>query len=497
MVDGATVCAEPLAFFFAPVCTTSGPNGVYLLDGLVSSNYHIVVNGGAACYGADSSCDTPQLFGVTPTTALSDLVIELPDEEPVDFECPAGYEANIDLGACVRYEDPVDANGAVCPDGARGVGELCFVYVAKGPRGASLCSDGELVGDVCVVPGADPVQPPDLDFEVCPDPGFAPANGRCVVFLTPTFPAPSCPAGSAEDADGNCRRAVASIPVPAGTLDCAAPSGELVDGTCVIRYQELPEPFAACPFEFLFDEGLGSCARYEEAAVADPARCPESGFGVAGACYDFVAKGPSGGPLITGICPVGSFENQDGNCMRTLDDVVGDPGELYCARPGALLSAGACFTLASLRTAIPSESPPPCPNDYSIDDSLLGACARFAPAMDGSCLDPAAALNGQSCVWAFPRWTPPAPTVERCDSFHSIDTSYDGACTRFEPADFDGEVYSCPEDGLLVSRSCVYFQATVVQAPQSDADCAARNPDFPYFHEPDGLCYANPIGGAV
>lgn len=35
---------------------------------------------------------------------------------------------------------------------------------------------------------------------------------------------------------------------------------------------------------------------------------------------------------------------------------------------------------------------------------------------------------------------------------------------------------------------------TAVAQPQSDADCAARNPEFPYFHASDGLCYANPIG---
>ena len=37
---------------------------------------------------------------------------------------------------------------------------------------------------------------------------------------------------------------------------------------------------------------------------------------------------------------------------------------------------------------------------------------------------------------------------------------------------------------------------TAIPAPQSDADCAARNIEFPYFHAADGLCYANPIGGS-
>ena len=38
-------------------------------------------------------------------------------------------------------------------------------------------------------------------------------------------------------------------------------------------------------------------------------------------------------------------------------------------------------------------------------------------------------------------------------------------------------------------------EPTPIPAPQSDADCAARNIEFPYFHAADGLCYANPIGG--
>lgn len=38
---------------------------------------------------------------------------------------------------------------------------------------------------------------------------------------------------------------------------------------------------------------------------------------------------------------------------------------------------------------------------------------------------------------------------------------------------------------------------TPIPAPQSDADCAARNIEFPYFHAADGLCYANPIGGST
>lgn len=37
----------------------------------------------------------------------------------------------------------------------------------------------------------------------------------------------------------------------------------------------------------------------------------------------------------------------------------------------------------------------------------------------------------------------------------------------------------------------------VTVAPINDADCAARNAEFPYFHASDGLCYANPIGGAT
>ncbi|KAG1648440.1 Glucokinase [Nymphon striatum] len=35
----------------------------------------------------------------------------------------------------------------------------------------------------------------------------------------------------------------------------------------------------------------------------------------------------------------------------------------------------------------------------------------------------------------------------------------------------------------------------VTVGPANDADCAARNPEFPYYHAADGLCYANPIDG--
>ncbi len=458
-LNGVEVCAEPLALFFAPVCVTSGPHGAYVLEGLVSSNYHIVVEGGRACYGLNSSCETPQLFGVSPTTAISDLVIELPDEvDPPDFVCPDGYVASIDLGDCVRYEEPVLAEGAVCPDGVRGLGDACFVYVAKGPTGDPVCEIGELVGEFCVLTGSDPVQPPDADFLVCPDPGFAQANGQCVVFLNPTKPAAQCPVGSAEDVDGHCRRAVASIVAPFDALDCANPSAELFQDQCVIRYQELPEPFESCPFEYAYNTDLGSCARYERPHIANPARCPEGAFGSAGVCYDFVAEGPSGGEGIPAICPVGSFENQAGNCMRPLDDVEGTLGEFYCASPGAVLVGDACFVLAQLSTATPSESPPPCPAGYSIDDSLLGACTRFAPAIDGTCADPTSQLVSLSCVWSFAPWTPHAPNAPLCGPDYSIDTGFDGACARFAPAEFDGQVYTCLEGGVLVAQSCIYFE---------------------------------------
>lgn len=39
--------------------------------------------------------------------------------------------------------------------------------------------------------------------------------------------------------------------------------------------------------------------------------------------------------------------------------------------------------------------------------------------------------------------------------------------------------------------------AVATVGPTGDADCAARNPDFPFFHGADGLCYANPIGATV
>lgn len=37
----------------------------------------------------------------------------------------------------------------------------------------------------------------------------------------------------------------------------------------------------------------------------------------------------------------------------------------------------------------------------------------------------------------------------------------------------------------------------VASGPTNDAECAARNSEFPYYHAADGLCYANPIGATV
>ena len=38
---------------------------------------------------------------------------------------------------------------------------------------------------------------------------------------------------------------------------------------------------------------------------------------------------------------------------------------------------------------------------------------------------------------------------------------------------------------------------TVTVGPLNDADCKAANPQFPYFHAADGLCYANPISATA
>lgn len=491
-VDGVQVCADPLASFFAPACVTSGPNGVFLIEGLLSGNYYVVADGGLACVGENSSCDTPQLFGVTPSTAIGDLSISVPPRlGPPPIDCPDGFEFD-GIESCVRFEDPIDANGAVCPTGARGVGLDCFVYVSKGPSGAGDCAQGDLLGQVCVLEGEAPVQAPDGGVASC-QPGFASVNDRCVVFLAPFYSAASCPFGSAETIDRQCVKPVASLSVPAGTLDCVNDEAVLDGGTCVIRYPDLPEPYEACPLDYVENDQLEACVRYEPAMIVETTRCPDEAFGAAGACFEFVAKGPRPEPLAAPQCPINSYERADGNCVRPVDDVDGTPGERYCADPIAVLRNDACLVIGSRVGVVPSFPAPLCDAAYSFDDSLQ-ACGRFAPAIDGACPDAASVLNGNSCVWVAAPWIPRAAPPPTCPEDYSIDSSLGGVCARFEPAVDDGNgSLTCSDGQMLVGSSCIFTTGIVFAPPESDTDCAARNLNFPYFNPGDGLCYANPI----
>jgi len=59
-----------------------------------------------------------------------------------------------------------------------------------------------------------------------------------------------------------------------------------------------------------------------------------------------------------------------------------------------------------------------------------------------------------------------------------------------------GEVLNLPSGGASPTPDGTAVP-TVTVGPLSDADCNAANPQFPYFHAADGLCYANPISATV
>ena len=68
-----------------------------------------------------------------------------------------------------------------------------------------------------------------------------------------------------------------------------------------------------------------------------------------------------------------------------------------------------------------------------------------------------------------------------------------------------GEVLNLPSGGASPTPAATSAPSspagtpvpTVTVGPLSDADCKAANPQFPYFHAADGLCYANPIGATA
>ncbi|MEM7093335.1 MAG: hypothetical protein AAF567_10065 [Actinomycetota bacterium] len=495
----AQVCAEPLAAFFASVCVQSDSSGRYVLEQLAAGNYTIEVANGLACYGPESSCEFATVFGIDETAAIDGLDIDVPDVPP----CPNGFIFDGGAGACTQTEAAVASNAGVCPDGASGLAPSCFDFVAKGPGSAPSCFEGVLVGDQCVITSTTP--PFDTgDGPVCPS-GFAPANNACVVYVPAAEGAPSCPFGSTVIVTGDCLRTVAPVPALPGTLECAEPGAVLTGADCV--WSVAPsEAYEACPAGYAQDALLDACVRTVAAVVSAGTRCPDGASGVAGGCFDFVAKGPAGPPqcippaqleletcVVEGsppqqgpinpfcdpgfsvvgprclrfeepvrtpaLCPVTSVETADGDCLRPVDDVATLPGALTC--PIGVPRGSTCLIVAPAVFAEPAYPGAPCAPGFSLDTSLGGQCARFEPAAVDSaqfvCIDPAAQLVGSSCVWTAAPGVPGPPPEPVCPFGYSRDTSLGGVCARFEPARLVDDVYVCDDPaGAPIGENCVF-----------------------------------------
>lgn len=118
--------------------------------------------------------------------------------------------------------------------------------------------------------------------------------------------------------------------------------------------------------------------------------------------------------------------------------------------------------------------------------------------------------------------TPPAPVscpagavghcVQSGDSLLGIASKYGVSVDALRAANPSisgdlirmGDVLALPGGGGTTTTTTttggsgtIVDQTVPTAGPISDADCAARNAQYPYFHAADGLCYANPFNATV
>lgn len=420
-------------------------------------------------------------------------------------ECPDGFSIDDSLGGlCARFE-PAEQLPPTCPEGSRGTAPDCYILVARGPVGVT-CIEGELRGNVCVIVGQPPVRQPDVcptglvsgdacyeivpadpeslecpieapsvdgecrravEFQpgpfACPGAGFAIVAGECITQGTIEFTPAICPVGSVEDADGNCRRAVAQaegdyvcpdeaarngrycVFTAASVLTCAIPA-ELILRACRVAVDEIPilpcapqvgapaETYCVyhIPVEQLVCESPAALLINDTCLELRPTNCAADVLD--GRCISVVA------PLVPDSIR-GTVRN-----IETGEVVF---GAQVCARrnfPELTVCGYSTRTGVFLITDLPTANY----QLFATDPSQRYELGCFGLA---TCDDPQYVGLGQFSldsvnIWLEPRFSfaptpPPVPTP----------------------------------NGV----------------PQSDADCEARNPEFPYFHPADGLCYADPI----
>lgn len=157
---------------------------------------------------------------------------------------------------------------------------------------------------------------------------------------------------------------------------------------------------------------------------------------------------------------------------------------------GNLIRVGQTLIIPALEGSTPTETDATSDDDGSetADASPAATAVPSAPVScnstaGGYCVQPGDSLSGIAVKLDV--------TIE---ALRAANPGIDGDLIK------SGEVLNTPGGSTPSATSVPGTPAgTAVPAatvgPINDADCKARNADFPYYHASDGLCYANPIGG--
>lgn len=261
--------------------------------------------------------------------------------------CPDGYSPDDSLGGmCARFET-ASQHDPGCPDGARGKAGGCYILVAKGPAGASTCSEGTLVGDNCVVTG----DAPTAGTATCPTSSTVKLdNGSCYSVVSHLAGSATCQSTDGKGADyaifgGTCKAsndhegansgADWECPEAATGREATAVSVTIGSTTKISYCTYAPlVPSGGCPSSADLGEVNGECRR--SVALVPGAKNCAAGFGlVDNKCIRYVA------PTTTNAqCPKGSAEDLEGDCRQPVAD---SSGAYYCKDSSASLNGKSCL----------------------------------------------------------------------------------------------------------------------------------------------------------
>jgi LysM repeat protein len=185
--------------------------------------------------------------------------------------------------------------------------------------------------------------------------------------------------------------------------------------------------------------------------------------------------------------------NLDGNLIR-----VGQQLTI----PAAEGAAAPAAATESSETASSSEAAPAASSGSSSSAATTVSCNSNAT---GHCVQPGESLLGIALKYDVTvealRNANPGVSGDLIKSGEVLNLPGSGSATT-TTTDTTTDTASAPAGDAVAPSTSTDTPAgdavaPAVAAPRSDADCAARNPEFPFFHAADGLCYANPIGGST